>query len=144
MPQSHLFEPERAQPAGAGRDYENEMRVLEAQADALRAEADRIDLKQAHRECASNVARATKAAASCANSNAEHARTKIQQQQERFKSLAVAQGVDLEEEIETSTRASHLEHGRYGATATGGSATTGATEDRLAALRARACARAAS
>ena len=36
---AHLFEPEKERAVGAGRDYQGEMLQLEAQADALKAEA---------------------------------------------------------------------------------------------------------
>mgnify|MGYP006152709897 FL=1 len=145
---AHLFEPEREPPVGDGRDYEGEMRQLEAQADALRAEADRIDLKLAMRECTNNVARATESATSSAACNVDRAMTKIHDQQERFKSMAVAQGVDLDAELDSlglRGRGSQQSVGRsasniqYSATRPSGGA-----EDRLAALRARATARAVS
>ena len=98
---AHLFEPEREPPVGAGRDYEGEMRQLEAQADALRAEADRVDLKLAMHECTNNVARATESATSSAACNVDRAMTKIYAQQEHFKSMAIAQGVDLDAELDS-------------------------------------------
>ena len=99
--QAHLFEPEKQLAVGAGRDYEAEMRQLEARADALTAEAERIDLTQALRECTNNVARATEVARGCSASNGERALAKIRDQQERFRALAAAQGVDLEQDRAT-------------------------------------------
>ena len=99
--QAHLFEPEKQLAVGAGRNYEAEMRQLEARADALTAEAKRIDLKQALRECTGNVARATEVARGCAASNSERALAKIREQQERFRALAAAQGIDLEQDRAT-------------------------------------------
>ena len=86
---------------GAGRDYEAEMRQLEARADALTTEAEQIDLTQALRECTNNVARATEVARGCSASNGERALAKIRDQQERFRALAAAQGVDLEQDRAT-------------------------------------------
>ena len=99
--QAHLFEPEKQLAVGAGRDYEAEMRQLEARADALTAEAERIDLTQALRECTNNVSRATEVARGCSASNGERALAKIRDQQERFRALAAAQGVDLEQDRAT-------------------------------------------
>ena len=99
--QAHLFEPEKMLAVGAGRDYEAEMRQLEARADALTTEAEQIDLTQALRECTNNVARATEVARGCSASNVERALAKIRDQQERFRALAAAQGVDLEQDRAT-------------------------------------------
>ena len=99
--QAHLFEPEKMLAVGAGRDYEAEMRQLEARADALTTEAEQIDLTQALRECTNNVARATEVARGCSASNGERALAKIRDQQERFRALAAAQGVDLEQDRAT-------------------------------------------
>ena len=108
--QAHLFEPEKQLAVGAGRDYEAEMRLLEARADALTAEAERIDLTQALCECTCNVARAAEDARGCAASNGARALAKIREQQARFRALAAAQGVDLEQDratlgLEASDRA---------------------------------------
>ena len=99
--QAHFFEPEKMLAVGAGRDYEAEMRQLEARADALTTEAEQIDLTQALRECTNNVARATEVARGCSASNGERALAKIRDQQERFRALAAAQGVDLEQDRAT-------------------------------------------
>ena len=144
---AHLFEPEREPPVGAGRDYEGEMRQLEAQADALRAEADRVDLTLAMRECTNNVARATESATSSAACNVDRAMTKIYAQQEHFKSMAIAQGVDLDAELDSLGLCGRSQQPGWRSSSNIKSAaelrpTGGAADERLAALRARATSRA--
>lgn len=142
QPNPNLFVLEKEQAPGAGRDYQSEMRQLEAQADAFRAEADRMDMSQALRECTGNVARATEAASSCAAANVEKALTKIHEQQERFRTLAVIHGVDLEEEVEVSVRATAgAAPDRYSRSQVSSSGDANSSE-RMAQLRARATARA--
>ena len=147
--QAHLFEPEKQLAVGAGRDYEAEMRQLEARADALTAEAERIDLTMALRECTNNVARATEVARGCAASNGERALAKIRDQQERFRAMAAAQGIDLEQDratlgLEPSSHgrratAEPTASNKYSQPVAPGTAASG---ERMAALRARATTRA--
>ena len=134
---AHLFEPEKERAVGAGRDYQGEMLQLEAQADALKAEAERIDLPKALRECNGAVARRTEAASSCAASNQEKALTKIHMQQERFRAEWAE---ELEQEVEASARTEAVpnKYAQVGSAPEKGQPSS----ERMAALRARATARA--
>ena len=88
----------------AGRDFQGEIAALLARADAVRAEGDSIDVETATAAMLERTAAAADVAVARGGVAAEGARTKIAEQQERFKAGVLADGLSLDDEFDTGVR----------------------------------------